>query len=390
MYKKALTSLSVLYFMMGFITCLNDILVPFLKKSFNLDYGAASLIQVSFFAAYGLTSIPASRLIEKIGYHKGIISGFVLTAFGCLLFIPASMYNEYRWFLGALFVIASGIVLLQVAANPFVSQLGAPETASSRLSLVQAFVSLGTFIAPFFGAVLILGSSSHENETLRLPYMLIAGTLIIIAVMMSQLDFPKVAQATEKTSWLTILKNKKIMYGMIGIFVYVGAEVSIGSFLVNYVINMSPMKPTEAANLVAIYWGSAMAGRFLGMFTLKEYPPGKVLVAHALLAISLILISINSHGMIAIYTMVLVGFCNSIMFPTIFTLSIKGLDSGTQKASGLLSTSILGGSLIPLITGQVADKWGLRMAMSVPLICYVYIWIFGLISRPKELSTGKI
>ncbi len=390
MYKKALTSLSVLYFMMGFITCLNDILVPFLKKSFHLSYGEASLIQVSFFAAYGLTSIPASRIIERIGYHRGIVSGFVLTAFGCLLFIPATILNEYHWFLCALFVIASGIVLLQVAANPFVAQIGAPESASSRLSLVQAFVSLGTFIAPFFGAVLILGNSSHEVSTLRLPYMLIAGTLVVIATMMTQLNFPTVGQTTEKTTWFSVLKNRKVIYGMIGIFAYVGAEVSIGSFLVNYVISMKPMKTTEAANLVAIYWGGAMAGRFLGMFTLKEFSPGKVLVAHALIAISLILISINSHGMIAIYTMILVGFCNSIMFPTIFTLSIKGLDSGTQKASGLLSTSIVGGSLIPLITGQVADNWGLRMAMCVPLFCYVYVWVFGLRNLPKELSTGKL
>ncbi len=279
--------------------------------------------------------------------------------------------------------------MLQVAANPFVAQIGAPETASSRLSLVQAFVSLGTFIAPIFGAVMILGNTSQEITSLRLPYYLIAGTLIIIAVLMSQLDFPEASKPVERTSWMTILKNKKIIYGMIGIFLYVGAEVSIGSFLVNYVISMSPMKPTEAANLVAIYWGSAMAGRFLGMFTLKEFPPGKVLVAHALIAISLILISINSHGMIAVYTMILVGFCNSIMFPTIFTLSIKGLEGGTQKASGLLSTSILGGSLIPLVTGQLADKWGLRLAMFVPVICYVYIWLFGLKNCPKALSTGK-
>jgi FHS family L-fucose permease-like MFS transporter len=390
MDKTALASLSVLYFMMGFITCLNDILVPFLKKSFHLDYGQASLIQVSFFAAYGLTSIPASRIIERIGYQKGIISGFVLTAFGCLLFIPATILNEYHYFLCALFVIASGIVMIQVAANPFVAHIGPPESASSRMSLVQAFVSLGTFIAPFFGAVLILGNSSPDIATLRLPYMLIAGALIMIAVMMSQLDFPQLGHTTEKITWSEILKNKKIIYGMLGIFTYVGAEVSIGSFLVNYVISMNPMKTTEAANLVAIYWGSAMAGRFLGMFTLKEFLPGKVLVAHALIAISLILISINSHGMIAIYAMILVGLCNSIMFPTIFTLSIKGTEAGTQKASGLLSTSIVGGSLIPLITGQVADKWGLRLAMTIPLICYVYIWFFGYLNRPKELSTGKI
>ncbi len=389
MYKKALSSLSVLYFMMGFITCLNDILVPYLKKAFHLDYGQAALIQGSFFAAYGLTSIPFSRLVEKLGYHRSMIAGLVLTAIGCGLFVPAIILKEYHWFLCALFVVASGIVLLQVAANPFVSQIGPAESSSSRLSLVQAFVSLGTFIAPLYGAILILAKSSDDLGNLRLPYLTIAGVLVVVSVLLSQLDFPIVGQHTERTTWKSVFAHKRILFGMLAIFLYVGAEVSIGSFLVNYVVGMVPMKTTDAANLVAIYWGSAMAGRFLGMFTLKEFPPGKVLAIHSLLAIALVLISINSHGMIAVYTMILVGFCNSIMFPTIFTISIKGLEAGTQKASGLLSTSIFGGSLIPLLTGQVADKMGLRMAMSVPLLCYVYIWIFGLANRPKELSTER-
>jgi FHS family L-fucose permease-like MFS transporter len=386
MYVKALASLSVLYFMLGFITCLNDILVPFLKKSFALDYGEASLIQGCFFAAYGLISIPASRLIEKYGYQKGIIAGFIIGAFGAILFIPATSLDQYRWFLCSLFIIAIGIVLLQVAANPFVSRLGPAESATSRLSLVQAFFTMGTCIAPLFGAVMILGHNSTDVNYLKLPYILIAGVLIVVAIMMSQLKFPKPEQE-EMISWKAVLKNKKILAGMIGIFFYVGAEVTIGSFLVNYIIHMQPMKAAQAAGLVAIYWGSAMAGRFLGVFTLKEFPPGKVLIAHALVAISLVLISINSHGMIAVYSMVLVGFCNSIMFPTIFTLSIKDLNAGTQKASGLLVTSIIGGSAIPLITGQVADQCGLRVAMGVPLLCYIYVLFFGMKNRPRELST---
>lgn len=372
--------------MVGFITCLNDILVPYLKKAFSLDYGEAALIQGSFFAAYGFMSIPASKFIEKMGYKMGMIIGFLMTALGCLLFIPAGILNEYHWFLCALFVIAIGIVLLQVAANPYVSLIGPPETTSSRLTFVQAFFSLGTFIAPFFGAVLILGNGNNVTS-LRLPYLIIAGVVLTVAFMISRLSFPETHSATEKTSWSSLLTSKKIIFGMIGIFLYVGAEVSIGSFLVNYVISMKKMETTEAAPLVAIYWGSSMAGRFIGFFTLKEFSPGRVLVGHALVAISLILISINSHGMIAVYSMILVGLCNSIMFPTIFTLSIKGLESGTHKASGLLTTCILGGSIIPLLTGQVADMWGLRMAMSIPLVCYVYIWLFGYSNRPKELST---
>lgn len=366
---------------------MNDILVPYLKKAFALDYGAAALIQGSFFAAYGIMSIPASRLIEKMGYKLGMVTGFLLTAFGCLLFVPAGMMNEYHWFLCALFVIAMGLVILQVAANPYVSLIGPPETTSSRLTFVQAFFSLGTFIAPFFGAVLIL-EKTKDVSNLRVPYLIIAVVILSVAFMISRLSFPSVNHTfSEKTSWGSLLSQKKIIFGMMGIFLYVGAEVSIGSFLVNYVISMNPMKPADAAPLVAVYWGSSMAGRFVGFFTLKEFNPGRVLVGHALVAISLILISINSHGMIAIYTMILVGFCNSIMFPTIFSLSIKGLKTGTQKASGLLTTCLLGGSVIPLLTGQIADMWGLRMAMSIPLICYVYIWLFGYSNRPKELST---
>jgi FHS family L-fucose permease-like MFS transporter len=260
--------------------------------------------------------------------------------------------------------------------------MGPPESASSRLSLVQAFFCLGTSVAPFFGAVLILG---NKNE-LSLPYFIIAGVAVLIAFMMSRINFPTTTHAIESRTWKEVLSHPRMIFGMLAIFLYVGAEVSIGSFLVNYVIHIMPMNTTQAANYVAIYWGSSMAGRFIGTFTLKEFAPGRVLVAHALVAVSLILISINSHGMIAIYAMILVGFCNSIIFPTIFTLSIKGLEGGTQKASGLLTTSIVGGSLIPLLTGHVADSWGLRMAMSIPLFCYLYIWIFGYANRPKELS----
>ncbi len=385
MYHKALASLSVLFFMIGFITCLNDILLPYFKKAFHLDYGQAAMIQASFFAAYGIASIPGSKLIEKLGYKRGIIIGFILIALGCLLFYPASALNEYHWFLGSLFVIATGIVLLQVAANPFVSLIGPAESASSRLSLVQAFFSLGTFVAPFFGAIMIL-ENTNDTGKLKVPYLIIAVAAVLIAVMMSQLNFPKTTHSVESSSWKKVLSHPNMILGMIGIFLYVGAEVSIGSFLVNYVISMVPMETTEAASYVAIYWGSSMAGRFIGTFTLKEFAPGNVLVAHALAAVSLVLISINSQGMVAICSMMLVGFCNSIMFPTIFTLSIKGLNGGTQKASGLLTTSILGGSLIPLLTGQVADTWGLRMAMSIPLFCYVYVWLFGFSNRPKELS----
>lgn len=310
----------------------------------------------------------------------------MLVALGCLLFYPAISNEKYFLFLLALFVMASGVVILLVAANLYVTQLGSAETSSSRLSMVQGFHSFGTFIAPLFGAVFILSKMKITDlETIKLPYAAIALVMIIFAASIPIMKFPKIEHSLDLgSSWSQTLKNKNLLYGMIGIFAYVGAEVSIGSFLVNYVIEMDSMPATQAANLVAIYWGGAMAGRFLGYFTLKEFEPKKVLLTHALIAFSLILISINSSGIGAIYTMILVCFCNSIMFPCIFTLSIQDLNGSTQKASGLLSTAILGGAIIPLMTGQMADSLGLRAAFLVPSACYLYIALFGLRYRPIE------
>lgn len=391
MYKKALFSISLLFFMMGFITCLNDILVPFLKDIFKLSYGEAALVQLSFFGAYGITSIPISRILEKIGYQTGMVTGFGITALGCFLFYPAVTFHKFPLFLLALFVLATGIVFLQVAANPFVSILGLKESASSRLTMVQAFNSFGTFVAPFFGSIFILSklNSSEKIAGIKGPYFFIASVLIGIAVFLSRLSFPEFEKEDGNyKSAREILKNSNIIWGIIGVFCYVGAEVAIGSFLLNYVQEMLPMPKTQAANLVAIYWGGAMAGRFLGVFTLKEFSPARVLNIHALLAISLILISINSHGMMSVYSMILVGFCNSIMFPTIFTLGLKGLDGAKQKASGYMATAILGGAIIPFITGQIADMVGLRMAFILPVCCYIFIAYIG-VRELKEPSTNN-
>jgi FHS family L-fucose permease-like MFS transporter len=366
---------------MGFITCLNDILVPYLKEIFELDYGQAALVQLCFFGAYGLTSIPASKLIEKIGYQKGIVMGFSITALGCLLFFPAVSYHTYGLFLCALFVLASGIVLLQVAANPYVSIIGPKDTASSRLTMVQAFNSFGTFIAPFFGSYFILSKLSHTTNAgaVKVPYLFIAMVLIVIAFTLSRLNLPDIkAKSNHNGHWKSVIKDSGLILGMIGIFVYVGAEVAIGSFLVNYVIHIKIMPETEAAHLVALYWGGALVGRFIGIFTLKVFAPGKVLTFHSMLAVALILISVNSRDFISIYSMILVGFCNSIMFPTIFTLGIKNLSPGEEgKGSGLLATAILGGALIPVLTGELVDATGFRVAFMLPLLCYAYIAFFG-------------
>lgn len=382
MYKKALTSLIILFFMMGFITCLNDILVPYLKSIFSLTYAQAAMIQFCFFAAYGLTSIPFSKLIEKMGYQKGMVIGFALAALGCLLFYPAVLLHTYALFLAALFVLASGIVLLQVAANPCVAIIGPKETASSRLTMAQAFNSLGTFVAPFFGAYFILSglTNSIYAEGVVYPYFLIAGVLIVIALVLSKINLSGMESAqADESRWQDVLKKKGLLLGVIGIFAYVGAEVAIGSFLVNYVMEISHVSETQAAPLVALYWGGAMVGRFIGIFTLKAFAPAKVLMTHALLAVLLILVSMQTTGTLAIATMALVGLCNSIMFPTIFTLGIKGLKDGQEKkGSGLLATAILGGAIVPLLTGLLADRLGLHHAFILPVICYVYIAWLGL------------
>lgn len=395
MYTKALTSLTILFFMMGFITCLNDILIPYLKEIFNLDYGQAALVQFCFFGAYGLTSIPASKIIERMGYQVGMVLGFAITALGCLIFFPAVSFHSYNLFLFALFVLASGIVLLQVAANPYVSVIGTKETASSRLTMVQAFNSFGTFLAPFFGSYFILRDidKTADAGAVRYPYLFIAAILVIIAFTLSRMKLPSLnSESNNNSSWGKVLKDPSLLLGIIGIFSYVGAEVAIGSFLVNYVMGLMPMQETEAATLVALYWGGAMVGRFLGIFTLKEFSPGRVLSVHSMLAIALILISINSRGIMSVYSMVLVGLCNSIMFPTIFTLGIKNLGPGEEhKGSGILATAILGGALVPVLTGELADKMGFRVAFLLPVFCYAYIAFLGMKNASvRVLSTEKI
>ncbi len=387
MYRKALFSLTLLFFMMGFITCLNDILVPYLKQVFELSYFQASLVQFCFFGAYGLTSIPASKLVEKVGYQKGMVYGFIVTALGCVLFFPAVSMNTYSIFLAALFVLATGVVLLQVAANPYVSVLGPEETASARLTMTQAFNSFGTFVAPFFGSILILSTLQQGSnaEAVKYPYLLIAVVLVIIAVILGRIKFPEIPKSTggDEGTWKSVFKSRNLILGMVGIFTYVGAEVAIGSFLVNYVMENIAMVETQAANYIAFYWGSAMVGRFLGIYTLKLFSPSKVLTFNSILSIALILISINTDGMLAIYTMIAVGFCNSIMFPVIFTQAIRGFDNSVEKASGLLATAILGGAIIPPITGMIADNNGLRIAFILPAFCYAYIAYYGIKSIRK-------
>ena len=399
-YGTALYSLMVLFFMMGFITCLNDILVPYLKQVFSLSYTQASLIQFCFFSAYAIMSIPSSKVIEKLGYKKAMITGFVVAAVGCLLFFPAVSLHSYGVFLFALFVLATGIVLLQVAGNPYVAVLGDPESSSARLTFAQALNSVGTFVAPYFGSYFILSALSHTSaEAVKIPYIGLAATLLVIAFILSRIDLPGISSAsddehteielveedaTKKSAWAF----PHLVFGVIAIFMYVGGEVAIGSYLINYFKQpeIAGLTEVSGAVFVSYYWGGAMVGRFLGSVLLSKFKPNLVLAAFAILAITMICISINTTGQIAMWSIISVGFFNSIMFPTIFTLAVKGLGKYTTQASGFLSTAIVGGALIPVAFGAVVDYYmsnnhseatGLRFALLIPMVCYAYIAWFG-------------
>jgi MFS transporter, FHS family, L-fucose permease len=407
-YFFALSVLTTLFFMWGFITCLNDILIPHLKSVFTLNYTQVMLIQFSFFTAYAVVSIPAGLLVEKIGYKNGIVIGLITAGIGCLLFYPAAGYQSYIMFLAALFVLASGITLLQVAANPYVAILGKPETASSRLNLTQAFNSLGTTIAPLFGSFLILSLAVKTAEELKVmnltdltaykltqasavqvPYLGLTAALFAIAAMFAIIKLPKIEasdiQSTEgdgqnyhdlhKTAW----GYRHLVLGAIGIFVYVGGEVSIGSFLVNYFgqPEIAGLKEADAGRFVSFYWGGAMIGRFLGSYLTRKVRPNLYLLVNAVIAATLVIISMITFGQVAMWSILVVGLFNSIMFPTIFTLAIDGLGKHTGQASGILCTAIVGGALIPVLQGYFADNIGIHHAFFIPVLCYLYIAYYG-------------
>ncbi|MEO6914306.1 MAG: sugar MFS transporter [Chitinophagaceae bacterium] len=385
-YTPALISLAVLYFMMGFITCMNDTLVPFFKKGFTLNYSQSSLVQVYFFLTYGIMSIPAGKIVERIGFKNGMVLGFSVAAIGALLFYPASVWHQYNLFLAALFVVAIGIVLLQVAANPYITVLGPAKTASSRLTLIQGVGSIGTTVAPVFGAYFILSrlqTSDAPSEAVRFPYLGIAALLIIIAVIVYNLSLPVISSSTDTTGTAarsegSVFSFRNLNFGIIGIFMYVGAEVSIGTYLTNYISDTLQISVNDANSYVAFYWGSMLVGRLIGSYLLKVIKPPVVLSWCAVMAVVLILISINSAGSTAVWSMIAVGLCNSIMFATIFSLSVSGLKSFTTRASGLLSTAIAGGAIVSFAQGALKDHYAWNIAFILPLLCYLYILFYGL------------
>lgn len=390
--QSALIVLTSLFFMMGFITSMNDILIPHLKAIFELTYVQAMLIQFCFFTAYAVMSIPMGKLVEKIGYKNGVIGGFLLTAAGCLLFYPAAGSHSYPIFLGALFILASGVTLLQVAGNPYVTLLAKPGKESATLTLVQAFNSLGTTIAPLIGAMLILADASQaaskaeQISSVQIPYLGLAGLLVILAVAVKMIRLPDARQIAEAESETlhdgktSVWQYRHLVLGAIGIFCYVGAEVSIGSLLVNVLGELKNLSHAEAANYLAFYWGGAMFGRFLGSAVMAKIAPNKCLAFNATVAVALLLIAVlSSHNSpdLAMWALLSIGLFNSIMFPTIFSLATKGLGRFTGTASGVICTAIVGGAIVPVIQGWAADHYGLMISFVVSAVCYVYIVFFA-------------
>jgi len=384
-YGFALSVVTTVFFMWGFVTVLNDILVPHLKALFELNYTQTMLIQFTFFSAYFLMSIPSSRILARVGYQKSIVIGLGVMGMGALLFLPAASIRSYALFLTALWVLASGITLLQVAANPYVAQLGPPEKGSSRLNLAQAFNSLGTTLAPYLGGLLILSDRSGpaDASTVKLPYIGIALTLFVLAFAISRFHLPSLPDIEEGhgvKAGDSIWRRRHLVLGAIAIFVYVGAEVSIGSFLVNYFSqpDIGGLTQRAAAGYVSFYWGGAMVGRFIGSAILRRAAPGKVLGGAALVASALVWTTVATSGTLAMWSVIAVGLFNSVMFPTIFTLGIASLGPLTGKGSGLLIMAIVGGAFLPLLQGALADSIGIHMAFIMPAVCYLYIVFYGL------------
>ncbi len=423
-YKTAFIFLTSLFFLWGFITVLVDSLIPRLKEVFTLSYFQAGLVQFAFFGAYFLLSIPAGNILAKIGYKRGIVLGLVTMALGCLLFYPAASYRVFGIFMLAYFVLAGGMTILQVAANPYVAVLGSEEGASSRLNLSQAFNSLGTTIAPAIGAMLILSDkvktkeeiaslASAEKETyfvseasaVQSPFLSIAVFVILLAVIFIFVKLPKVMEKIPNKGYKALLSKKSLVMGAIAIFVYVGAEVAIGSYLVSYFMEMN-LAPLISSNetmmsiantiatlfnktftnsdpksllgvFVVFYWGGAMIGRFVGAYLTKILSPVKVLGLFASLAILMIIISVSTTGLMSMWAILAVGLFNSIMFPTIFSLSLEGLDDLKPQASGILCTAIFGGAVIPPLYGMLVDGLGFKLAFVLIMMCYIYIYYYG-------------
>ena len=416
---RAMAVAIALFFMVGFLTCLNDIIIPHLKSIFELSYGEAMLVQFSFFSSYFLFSYPGGKLVDLVGYKRAMVGGLIIMGIGALGFVPAATVASFGVFLAALVVLAAGMTTVQVAANPYVTIVGPPATASSRLNLAQAFNSVGTFIAPFLGAMFILKGArplaparlhsmpaaaqqlyrATEASSVRLPYIGMALVLFCLAIGLAAIKL-KPRQATrdvtqdfrpgahQPDSGGSIWRSPWLLCGAIGIFTYVGAEVSIGSLLVNFMElpRIAGFTESRAATFLMLYWGGAMVGRFIGAAILRRVPTGSVLGVTGACAFLCVIMAVVTHGHLAMFALLAVGASNSTMFPSIFSLGLQGLGSLTSKGSSLMIAAIVGGAIIPLATGGLADRVGLQAAFLLPSICYIYIAGFGLANRKRTMT----
>lgn len=404
-YRPALMLLASLFFMWGFITVINNTLLPHLRSVFDLNYTQTTLIESVWFIAYFVASIPAAKLIQRIGYKKSLVTGLVIMAAGAFGMVPAAQIPSYGVTLVALFVIACGITLLQVAANPYVAVIGPAESSESRLTLVQAFNSMGTFFAPYFGGYLILsrtvGGTSLEGteitaaqkladaQATELPYILVAVTLLVIAVVIARAKLPALGASAQKATVeerksLSLWSHRNLVFGIPAIFIYLIAEIGVANLFINFVIlpDIAGITPAQAANYLVLLWGGMMVGRFAGSYLMGRYPANKVLACFALFAMVVMIGAATLNGPLAMWCLILVGLGHSIMFPAIFALGIKGLGPLTEEASGLLIMAIAGGALV-VVQGWLADRYGLQESFWLTVACEVYVLWYALRgSRP--------
>ena len=406
-YRRPLAMVTTLFFMWGFLTSLNDILIPHLKTVFDLNYAKAMLIQFAFFTSYFVFSLPSGKLIDKVGYKKAMVAGLFTMGIGALLFLPAASVPSFPFFLTALIVLAAGMTILQVSANPYVAILGPEKTAASRLNLAQAFNSLGTTIGPKLGGMLILSGAPlaagaiaamsapqlqayrvEQASSVKMPYLVFALALMALGVAIALFKLPAIASVEQRSGAVhdSIWRHTHLILGAIGIFVYVGAEVSIGSFLVNYFSqpDIGNISELAAAGLLSFYWGGAMVGRFIGSALQQKIAANKILGVAAIVAALLVITSMLTFGHVAMWTIIAVGLFNSVMFPTIFTLGIEGLGPLTGDGSGLLVAAIVGGAIIPELQGIIADRIGIHHAFFLPILCYIYIAYFAFVGSQKK------
>jgi MFS transporter, FHS family, L-fucose permease len=407
-HAAALRLLASLFFIWGFITVINNTLLPHLRSVFDLNYAETTLIESVWFVAYFVASIPSAKLIERLGYKRSMVIGLAVMAVGALGMIPAARMPSYSVTLVALFVIASGITLLQVAANPYVAVVGPPETAPARLNLVQAFNSLGTTLAPLFGGYLILGRSSSgtarvatvltpaeriaDAHAVQLPYLIVAAVLVLLAVVIARYRLPDMGSESLRISAQqrrqhSLWRHRNLVLGIPAIFIYLVAEIGVANLFINFVSlpNIADLTHEQAAHYLFLLWGGMMIGRFAGSWMMRSVPGERVLAVFAMGALLTMLVTSFAQGPLAMWSLILVGLFHSIMFPTIFTLGIRGLGPLTEEGAGLLIMAIAGGALV-IVQGWLADRFGLQRSFLLTAVCELYVWFYAVWGARPSLS----